>query len=76
MRTVRVSDMVFNGVREVADREGISMASVLDRLVTYPCNVCGEPLFSSSADGFRLFMQAKTQAFKSWGHSGCHKEEK
>ena len=41
MKTVRVSDMVFNGVREIADRKGICMASVIDRMLTYPCNVCG-----------------------------------
>ncbi len=75
MRTVRVSDMVFNGLREVADREGISMASVLDRMLTYSCNVCGQPCFPDAAKNFREFMQGKTQAMKSWGHANCHKKE-
>jgi len=75
MRTVRVPDMVFNGLREVADREGISMASVLDRMLTYPCNICGQPLFPNTADNFRAFMQAKSQGLKTWGHKTCHKEE-
>lgn len=75
MRTVRVPDMVFNGIRKVADREGISMASVLDRMLTYSCNVCGQPCFPDAADNFREFMQGKTQAMKSWGHSNCHKKE-
>jgi len=76
MRTVRVSDMVFNGIREVADREGISMASVLDRMLTYPCKVCGQPCFPNTADNFRVFMQAKTQGLKSWGHGSCIDKKK
>lgn len=76
MRTVRVPDMVFDGIRKVADREGISMASVLDRMLTYPCSVCGEPVFPSTAENFREFMQGKTQALKSWGHGKCVDKKK
>lgn len=74
MRTVRVSDMVFNGLRNIADREGISIASVIDRMLTYDCNICGEPLFPNTPDEFRTFMTGKTQAMKDWGHKECHEE--
>lgn len=75
MRTVRVSDLVFDGIRGVADTEGISMASVIDRMLTYSCNVCGQPVFPDSAEGFRIFNSAKTKAFETWGHLTCHKKK-
>ena len=75
MRTVRVSDLVFSGIREVADREGISMASVIDRLLTFPCGVCGQPVFPQSEKGFRLFNTSKTKAFNGWIHSSCEEKE-
>jgi len=75
MRTVRVSDLVFDSIRKVADREGISMASVIDRMLTFSCNVCGEPCFPHSEEGFRKFNIAKTEAFKGWIHSSCDKEK-
>ena len=75
MKTVRVSDLVFNGLREVADREGISMASVIDRMLTYSCNVCGGPLFPTEDESFRVFMKGKTEALATWGHKGCHEKE-
>ncbi len=71
MRTVRVPDVVFNGVREVADREGISMASVLDRMLTYPCSVCGQPCIPDSEKEFRLFSTSKATGFKGWSHASC-----
>ena len=75
MRTVRVSDLVFDGIRGVADREGISMASVIDRMLTYSCNICGQPVFPQSEKGFRVFNTAKKKAFNNWGHTACHEEE-
>ena len=76
MRTIRVSDTVYDGLVEVADREGISMASVIDRLLTFPCDICGEPMFPNTHDSFRIFMKGKTQAMKTWGHKTCHDKEK
>lgn len=75
MRTVRVSDLVFDGIRNVADREGISMASVIDRLLTFSCSVCGQPVFPQTKEGFRLFNTSKTKAFDGWMHSSCKEEE-
>ncbi len=75
MRTVRVSDKVFDGITVIADREGISMASVIDRMLTYPCNVCGQPCFPDGEDEFRTFNTAKTKALGTWGHKDCHEKE-
>jgi len=75
MRTVRVSDLVFDGIRKVADREGISMASVIDRMLTYSCNICGQPCFPDSQEEFKLFNTVKTKGLAIWGHSSC-KEKK
>ena len=75
MRTVRVSDTVFDSVREIADREGISMASVIERMLTFPCSVCSQPVFPRSGKGFRLFNTSKTEAFKGWGHKDCLEKE-
>ena len=75
MRTVRVSDLVFNGIRNVADREGISMASVIDRMLTYSCNVCDQPIFPVSEDEFKKFNRAKKKEFATWGHPDCHEKE-
>jgi len=71
MRTVRVSDLVFNGIRKVADREGISMASVIDRMLTYSCKVCDQPLFPAGEEEFRAFSAAKKKEFTEWGHTKC-----
>lgn len=75
MKTVRVSDIVFNGVRRIADREGISMASVIERMLTYPCNVCGQPCFPDSEEEFRVFTTSKSKAFEAWGHKACQEKE-
>lgn len=75
MRTIRVSDLVFDGIRKVADREGISMASVIDRMLTYSCNVCDQPLFPASEDEFKVFTRARKEGFALWGHPGCHEKK-
>ena len=71
MRTVRVSDKVFEGVRKIADVEGISMASVIERMLTYSCKVCGGPVFPDDSKAFRVFMTGKKKAFENWGHTVC-----